>query len=256
VIRARRHYRFLTPAVVVGLLLFAAGTAWSQGWGRRYRGVPEPGSNAPPATELIAARWRFNTNGAIGHTGWSHNYPASEIHLNEFVENTTRIDVAPDSYQLLDLGSDDIFDHPFTYVSEPGEMDLTEQEAENLREYIRRGGFVLVDDFDGQWQLSNFHSQMRMVFPEQGFNPLTIDNPIFDLVFAIDDLEGMAPYVPGGDPVYLGFLNEAGQVASIACFDNDLANFWDRIDLGTYPLRPSSDAFRMGINFIVYSMTH
>ena len=247
--------RSLYPlAVLLILSTLATGIARSQGWGSRY--VPEPGSNSPPATELIAARWRFRTNGAIGHTGWSHNYPYSEIHLNEFVENTTRIDVESESYQLLDLGSNEIFDYPFTYVSEPGEMDLTEQEAENLREYIRRGGFLLVDDFDGQWQLSNFQSQMRTVFPEQGFNPLTIDNPIFDLVFEIDDLMGMAPYVPGGEPVYLGFLNEAGQVASIACFDNDLANFWDRIDRGTYPLRPSSDAFRMGINFIVYAMTH
>lgn len=192
----------------------------------------------------------------IGHTGWSHNYPYSEVHLNEFVDNTTRINVEPESYQLLDLGSDQIFDHPFTYVSEPGEMDLTEREAENLREYIRRGGFLLIDDFDGQYQLSNFYSQMRMVFQEEVYSPLTIDNSIFDLVFAIDDLKGMAPYVPGGEPIYLGLLNSAGHVASIACFDNDLANFWDRIDRGTYPLRPSSDAFRMGINFIVYAMTH
>ncbi|HSG65865.1 MAG TPA: DUF4159 domain-containing protein, partial [Gammaproteobacteria bacterium] len=226
----------------------------AQGWGSRY--APEPNSNEPPATELVAARWRFGTNGAIGHMGWSHNYPYSEIHLNEFIENTTRIDVQPDSYQLLDLGSEEIFDHPFTYVSEPGEMELSEREAENLREYIRRGGFLLIDDFDGQWQLSNFQSQMRNVFPEQGYRALTIDNPIFDLVFEIDDLMGMAPYVPGGQPVYLGFLNEDGDVASVACYDNDLANFWDRIDRGTYPLRPSSDAFRMGINFIVYAMTH
>jgi hypothetical protein len=243
----------LFSAVVAGAVL-AAGLTCAQGWGRRY-GF-EPNSNAPPATELVAARWRFGTNGKIGHTGWSHNYPYSERHLNEFIGNTTRIDVESQSYQLLDLGSEDIFDHPYTYVSEPGEMDLSEQEAENLREYIRRGGFILIDDFDGPWQLSNFQAQMRRVFPEQGFDPMTIDNPIFDLVFAIDDLMGMAPYVPGEQPIYLGFLDDAGHVASVACFNNDLANFWDRIDQGTYPLRPSSDAFRMGINFIVYAMTH
>jgi hypothetical protein len=239
---------------LAGLIVLAAGSAFAQGWGSRS--LPTPNSNDPPATELIAARWRFGTNGMIGHACWSHNYPYSETHLNEFVGNTTRIDVDPQSYQLLELGSAEIFDHPFTYVSEPGEMDLSPQEAENLREYIRRGGFILIDDFDGPAQLSNFQAQMRTVFPEQGFNPLTIDNSIFDLVFGIDDLMGMAPYVPGGQPVYLGFLNEAGNVASVACFNNDLANFWDRIDRGTYPLRPSSDAFRMGINFIVYAMTH
>jgi hypothetical protein len=245
----------LTTVFATAILsLFAAAVAEGQGWGRRFN--LEPGSNDAPATELVAARWRFGTNGMIGHMGWSHNYPYSEIHLNEFVENTTRIDVAPESYQLLDLGSDEIFDHPFTYISEPGEMDLTPQEAHNLREYIRRGGFLLIDDFDGQWQLSNFQSQMRMVFPERGFDPMTIDEPIFDLVFRLEDLLATADYNPGREPVFMSFVNDVGDVASVACFNNDLANFWDRIDRGSYPLRPSADAFRMGINFIVYAMTH
>jgi hypothetical protein len=243
-----------SPGHLTLLLLLAAGTACAQGWGRRF--YFEPNSNNPPATELIAARWRFSTNGMIGHTGWSHNYPYSEQHLNEFVDNTTRIDVQPESYQLLDLGTNDIFDHPFTYVSEPGEMDLTPQEAENLREYVLRGGFILIDDFDGPWQLSNFQAQMRNVFPERGFMPLTIENPIFDLVFGLEDLMGTADYNPGSDPVFLGLQTDQGHLASVACFNNDLANFWDRIDQGSYPLRPSSDAFRMGINFIVYAMTH
>jgi len=235
------------------LLMLATSTAVAQWW---RGGLPEPGSNDPPVAELTTARWRFATNGAIGHGGWSHNYPEAEIHLNEFVGNTTRIDTAPEAYQLIDLGSDEIFDHPFTYVSEPGEMDLTPQQAENLREYIRRGGFLLIDDFDGAWQLSNFQSQMRMVFPERGFNEMTIEEPIFDLVFRLEDLLATADYNPGSDPVFMSFLNDAGDVASVAAFNNDLANFWDWIDRGTYPLRPSADAFRMGVNFIVYAMTH
>jgi hypothetical protein len=251
--RRSRHVSTLLAGTVM-LSLLVAAAAVGQGWGRRY-GL-EPGSNDAPATELIAARWRFGTNGMIGHMGWSHNYPYSEIHLNEFVANTTRIDVEPESYQLLDLGSAEIFDHPFTYISEPGEMDLTAQEAENLREYIRRGGFLLIDDFDGQWQLSNFQSQMRQVFPERGFTPMTIEEPIFDLVFRLEDLLATADFNPGSEPVFMSFVNDDGDVASVACFNNDLANFWDRIDRGSYPLRPSADAFRMGINFIVYAMTH
>ena len=245
---------YATSASVAILGLFAAAVAVGQGWGRRFD--LEPGSNDAPATELIAARWRFGTNGMIGHMGWSHNYPYSEIHLNEFVENATRIDVEPESYQLLDLGSDEIFDHPFTYISEPGEMDLSPEEAHNLREYIRRGGFLLIDDFDGALQLSNFQAQMRMVFPERGFSAMTIEEPIFDLVFQLEDLLATADYNPGREPVFMSLVNDAGDVASVACFNNDLANFWDRIDRGSYPLRPSADAFRMGINFIVYAMTH
>ena len=251
-ISARGLVLLLLPIVTV----LVTSMSWAQGWWGR-RGLPEPGENNPPVAELITARWRFGTNGIIGHHGWSHNYPAAEYHLNEFVGNTTRVNVEPESYQLFDLGSDEIFDHPFTYVSEPGEMDLTPQQAENLREYIRRGGFILIDDFDdSRGQLSNFQAQMRMVFPERGFVPMTVEEPIFDLVFKLEDLNATADYNPGNEPVFFGFENDAGHVASVACFNNDLANFWDRIDRGSYPLKPSADAFRMGVNFIVYAMTH
>ena len=238
--------------VAIPLFLLCVSLTHAQGFGRCLRNT----QNDPPATEFIAARWHFGTNGLIRHCGWSHNYPYSELHLNEFVAETTRIDVQAQSYRIIELGSDDIFDHPFTYVSEPGEMELSEQEVVNLRQYVDRGGFVLIDDFDGPVHLSQLRSQMLRVFPDRLFFSLTIDHPIFDLIFELQDLKGMAPYVPGGALVYYGMLNERGEVAIVACFNNDLANFWDRIDQGSYPLRPSTDAFRMGINYLVYSMTH
>ncbi len=225
-------------------------------YGQRFRGRYTIEQNDPPATEFIAARWRFGTNGLIGHFGWSHNYPDSERHLNEFVAETTRIDVQSRSYRIVELGTDEVFEYPFTYVSEPGEMELTDQEVLNLREYIDRGGFILIDDFDGPRHLAQLRSQMWRAFPDRNFFPLTIDHPIFDLIFELQDLYGMAPYVPGGSLTYYGMLNDRGEIAIVACHNNDLANFWDWIDQGRYPLRPSTDAFRMGINYLVYSMTH
>lgn len=240
--------------ILVGTLIALLGSAvvHAQWFGRRY----QIEQNDPPATELIAARWRFSTNGRIRHRGWSHNYPSSDRNLNQFISDATRIDVDPMSYRIVELGSEEIFDHPFTYVSEPGEMELTEQEVDNLREYVRRGGFILIDDFDGSVQLGQLQSQMRRAFPERNLVPLTIEHPIFDLVFDVEDLKGMAPYVPGGDPQYLGFMNDRNHVAIVACYNNDLANFWDWIDEARYPLRPATDAFRMGINFVEYAMTH
>jgi hypothetical protein len=223
---------------------------------QRFRGRYAIEHNTPPASEFTSVRWHYGTNGRIGHMGWSHNYPYSELHLNDFVDETTRIDVQRESYNWLELGTDEIFEYPFTYVSEPGEMELTDQEVYNLRQYIDRGGFILIDDFDGPAHLSQLRSQMLRVFPDRYFVALTIDNPIFDLIFEVQDLKGMAPYVPGGELVYYGMLNSHGEIAIVACYNNDLANFWDRIDQGSYPLRPSTDAFRMGINYLVYSMTH
>jgi hypothetical protein len=239
----------LLAALLIGALL-VGGDAHAQ-FGRRLRIV----DNDPPSTELVAARFKYGTNGRIYHMGWSHNYPSSEINLNEFIERSTRVDVEPNSFRLLELGSPEIFDYPFAYISEPGEMEMTEIEVANLREYIERGGFILIDDFDGD-HMDNLREEMRRAFPDRQFERLSVDDPIFDLVFQVEDLRSMAPYVPGGDPVYYGLRNSAGHIAIVACHNNDLANFWEWYGSPAYPLRPSTDAFRMGANFVIQAFTH
>ena len=212
--------------------------------------------NNPPPTELVIARWKFGTNGRIGNTGWTHNYPDAEMHLAQLVGEATDVDVLPQSYRIVDLGTPEVFQYPFGYISEPGEMLLSEQQVINFREFIDRGGFVIVDDFDGSWQWNQFESQMERVFPERQLVPLTIDHEIFHTFFDIENLEVWGPYVPGDEPVFYGFPNSRGDIAMVVCFNNDFANFWDWIDEQRYPLKPSSEAFRMGINFVIYTMTH
>jgi hypothetical protein len=138
----------------------------------------------------------------------------------------------------------------------PGEMLLTEAEVVNLRQFIDRGGFVVVDDFDGPWQWAQFESQMKRAFPDRSLFRLTADHEVFHTFFDVEDLEIWEPYVAGADPIFYGFLNSRGDLAMVICFNNDFANFWDWIDEGRYPLKPSSEAFRMGINFVIYTMSH
>jgi Domain of unknown function (DUF4159) len=133
---------------------------------------------------------------------------------------------------------------------------LNEKEVANLREYIDRGGFVVIDDFDGPWQFDNFRRQMRQAFPTDEMQRLTIGHTVFNTFYRIESLDIFAPYVPGDDPVFYGITNKRGDLAIVACFNNDLENFWDWIGSPAYPLRPSSEAFRMGTNFVIYSMTH
>ena len=212
--------------------------------------------NDPPATELIVARWRFGTNGAIGHMGWSHNYPSSDENFNEFILQATGIDIQVPSYRIVELGSEEVFDYPFAYVSEPGEMELTDREVENLRQFVQRGGVVLMYDFDGLWQLETMRMQVARAFPDRPFIRLEPNHPLFKTHFDLRDLNGMSPYVPGGNITYYGILNDAGDVAIAAGHNNDLANFWDWYDQARMPLEPAADAFRLGINFVVWSMTH
>ena len=239
------------PLTLIAAALTATVALGQQfGWSRR---IPQ---NEPPATEFIAARWHFGTNGYIGHRGWSHNYPNSDEHLNEFLKRSTSLDVEEASYRIVELGSDEVFDYPFAYVSEPGEMQLTDQEVVNLREFVARGGFVLVDDFDGPDQWEQMRSQVQRAFPDRHFVPMPIEHSVFRTHFELDDLQGMADYVPGGSIVYYGLFNAEGDLAILAGLNNDLANFWDWYGTAGMPLEPAADAFRLGTNAVIYSMTH
>jgi hypothetical protein len=241
-------------ASVCAAALLATATVSAQqfGW---WRGEPIQ-QNQPPATGFIAARWHFGTNGNIGHMGWAHNYPYSERNFNEFLGRATALDVQLESYRIVELGSDEVFEYPFAYVSEPGEMQLTDQEVTNLREFIERGGFVLMDDFDGAWQFEQMRSQIRRAFPLRDLVPLTAQDPIFHINFELFDFEGMAEHVPGGSITYYGMRDDNGRLAIVAGHNNDLANFWEWYDEPSMPLKPAADAFRLGTNVVLYSMTH
>ena len=105
---------FRTAAIAgLSIALLVSVDAQAQ-FGRRFR-IEQ---NDPPATELIVARWRFGTNGLIGHMGWSHNYPYSDENFNEFIIQSTGIDLQVPSYRIVDLGTEEVFDYPFAYVSE------------------------------------------------------------------------------------------------------------------------------------------
>lgn len=237
---------------LAAIACFVAGTASAQGYCDRIF-ADQP---TPPPTELIVGRLHFGTNGNIGHCGWSHNYPSSDRNLNEFVATSTRIDVELASYRVVDLASTEIFDYPFLYISEPGEMRLNDIELHNMREFIERGGFILMDDFDGLWQLETMLSEVRRVFPERFIEPMSAEHPAFSAVLPLENLEALSLYVPGGEITYYGMFNNDGELAIAAGHNNDLANFWDWYDDGRMPLKPAADAFRLGINFIVWAMTH
>ncbi len=244
-----KRYR---PLCLLALLLMLASSVYSQG----YRGRGMVIQNEPPATELVVARLHFGTNGYIGHRGWAHNYPASDENLNDFIRRSTGINIDVMSYRLVELSSEELFDYPFAYISEPGEMALTVNEVDNLREYIRRGGFILMDDFDGGIQIATMKSQVYRAFPDRLFVAIGSDHPFFNVHFQLENLDGMAPYVPGENISYHSIVNDSGDVAIAAGYNNDLANFWEWYYLGDMPLKPATDAFRLGVNAVIYSMTH
>jgi hypothetical protein len=247
-----KPYRRVTVLISVAVVLFTAAFAY----GQRFRFGFRVANNDPPPTELIVARWAYTAYGKFGGTGWSHNWPTSDNHISQVISEATNVNTTGMSYRIVQLGSPEVFDYPFAVVSEPGEMALTDHEVDNLREFINRGGFVVLDDFDGAHDLNTLERDFHKAFPDKDFERLTIEHPVFNNFFKIDALNITSPYLVDGEPIFYGLKNQHGDLAVIACYNNDLENFWDYIDEGIYPLKPSVEAFRLGINFLIYSMSH
>jgi hypothetical protein len=212
-------------------------------------------------SEFVFVRIQFGSGrgGFGGYGGWAHDFPDAEEHILQVTQEATDINSQKMAYIILNLEDEAVFRYPFIYFSEVGEMNMSEREVEILREYFNRGGFAMVDDFYGEWEFDNFKSEMRRVFPERNFVELSIEHPIFHTFYDIPKLEATGLSKPGrsrSPATYHGYYDDKGRLLMIINHDNDLGDFWEWIDQPMYPLAPSTEALRLGVNYFIYSMTH
>ncbi len=212
----------------------------------------------PEETEFVFARVQFNSGGFgfRGGNGWAHDYPVAEEQILELAERLTRIHVHPQSYVIVQLESEEIFEYPFLYFSEVGEMNLTPKEIENFREYLGRGGIAMIDDFDGVQTLAWFESQMRKVFPERGFEEMKVEHSIFHNAYDVDTRYVIPPMQYGDRPRFYGYFDERQRLSMIINHNNDIGDFWEWLDQPRYPLEGTIEGVRLGINYLLFSMTH
>lgn len=195
--------------------------------------------------------------GRWGPPPWAHDYPRAERNFLNILSELTTIETAAESYLILDLNDEEIMKFPVLYVSEPGYWNCTQQETDNLREYLRRGGFVIFDDFrdaPGEWD--NFAKCMREVFPDREMEVLTIEHPIFHCFYDLQSLDMVSPYEVPGKPTFYGMSDERGRLQVIANFNNDIGDYWEWSDQSLTPIQLSNEAYKFGINYIVYALTH
>jgi hypothetical protein len=224
----------------------------------RFFGRASLDQNDPPQTEFILARWHYGT-GRYARDGWSHDYPTAEEHILQIMKETSLISVDKMSYRIVELSSPEIFKYPFSYVSEPGEMLLTDQEIENLRQYIDRGGFVMIDDFGGQGggdrEFQAFRSNLLRAYPDRDLFVLPNDHPLLHIFYDIDSLNTVHP-MTGVKSIFYGYPDGRGGLSMVVCYNNDVGDFWEFIDEPLYPVKPSAEALKLGLNFVIYAMTH
>ncbi len=218
---------------------------------RRIRSVPR--------FEFVRIRYHgplslLNENGWV--PPWMHDYPRAEKNFLTILFDLTRVKTSPDAYLILDLEDPAIMFYPMLYVSEPGFWDITEAEAANLREYLQRGGFVVFDDFRGENELQVFASSLKRVFPDRNLERLTVDHPIFHCFYDIATLEMIPPYQVPGKPTFYGLSDPQGRLQVVANFNNDIGDYWEWSDAALVPVGLSNEAYKFGVNYVIYALTH
>ena len=250
------------PAIAALLIVLLALPLVAAGQFRRQ-------SRQTPTVEYDAnyvfTRIRYNASGRGlargffgGGGGWEHDYPTADRNLTAIVDYITNTRVRVDASNILDLDDPRIFENPIIYMSEPGFWITHEEEARNLREYLLKGGFIIFDDFEGEDDWSNLVAQMKEALPEHHFIRLDVSSPVFQSFFGIRHLEVPHPNY-NGPPAFFGMFENndpAGRLMAIANFNNDLGDYWEWSAEGLYGSDPTNDAYRLGVNYIVYAMTH
>jgi hypothetical protein len=178
-------------ARAAALLVLVSTLGFGQfGGGRRGGGGGRVQQNTEvPQTEFIFARWQYASGNA-----WTHDYPAAEQHINQIMSEATGIHVERMSYKFVPLESEEIFKYPFGYISEPGQMFLTEEEIQNFREFVDRGGFVMLDDFDNSRQFERMKENMDLVFPDRPMVRMKDSHEILRTFYMINSLYVESPY--------------------------------------------------------------
>lgn len=242
---------------MIGRLLFVASLV----------AVVQGASAADPisAHEFRFARLVYDNGGNVDWPRWRADWPHAERHFARGLRRLTRIDVDGEG-TLVSFDDDALFDHPWLYAVEVGSMALGADDAARLREYLTRGGFLIVDDFHGEYEWRTFEASLRRVFPNRPIEELGDDEEAFHVLYSLGEREQIPgiralmnnrTWEKGGRIArWRGIRDDAGRLMVAINFNQDLGDAWEHADDASYPQPYTAQAYRMGVNYVVYALTH
>ena len=203
-------------------------------------------------------------DGTHGTDSWSHDYPEAGLHLRKILTEVSKTQVYNDINEYVFTFDDpNLCKYPFAYLCEVGYMMLSDAEIKGWREYCLRGGFLLVDDFRGDWEYRNFFEQFKRAFPEDEYKLQLLDlsHPIFNCFFSIKTLDLRPIYRASGynfKPTFYGLEDKHGRLMMIVNYNYDVSDYWQWSSDPFQPLPKdeTNDAYKFGVNYIFYAMTH
>ena len=270
----RRRHRMAALLLSLGcglLALYCLGVAYSQD--------AESRDPSREKAEFYWSRLRYTSSGSArggfgygygsgygyGWAGWSRDYPKADRQFLLALKRLTRIQMRPIE-QIVDLDSDEIFNYPWVYAVQVANWTFTDAQAKRLRDYLLKGGFLMVDDFHGTADWDRFMAGMRQVLPDRPVEDLSDDDEIFHVLYDL----GQRFQVPGEQyvntgrtyekdgyvPKWRAIRDEKGRIIVAICHNMHLGDAWEWADMPEYPETFASMAYRIGLNYIVYGMTH
>ncbi len=243
--------------------------------GNEYNDFPLP-PDYQAKTDWTRARLRYRnySGGLLGGRGfgrrgagsWTTDYPRSDRHLLQGVRRLTLIDTRSVE-QVVDVdGVDDIYNWPMLYAVEVGHWELDPKEAAQLRDFLDRGGFLMVDDFHGSREWQVFLEGITQVYPDGQIVDIPSSDAIFHTLYDLDDRFQVpgAQYLRSGrtyeqdgyNAEWKGIYDKKGRLAVVICHNMDLGDAWEWSDDPSYPEKWASLAYRIAMNYFVYDLSH
>jgi hypothetical protein len=251
--------RFARRRAVAALLVIALAPLLVYAQGRRSAAVKQV---AEYTGNLTFTRIAFGSGGlagfGFGGAAWSHDYPAADRNVGAIIDYITNARVHLEETNILTLDDPEIFQNPVLYIWEPGYWTIQPSEAENLRKYLKKGGFVIFDDFEGPDHWENMAAQMRRALPDHVWVQIDERHPIFQSFYNITKIDVPHPSV-NVTPAYFAMYENndpTRRMIALANHNNDIAEYWEWSAEGLYNPDPTSNAYRLGVNYFIYALTH
>ena len=201
-----------------------------------------------------------------GGTSWTQDYPRADRQFAMALRRLTRLDTRSVEQPVnLDDG-DDVYNWPWLAAGEMGDWKLTDSQAARLRDYLLRGGFLMLDDFWGTEEWNRFAESMQVVFPDRETVEIDDTDPVFHAVYDLDDRyqvpgqwalgRGTTYRSDGVRAHWKGIYDEHGRLMVTMDFNSDVGDSWEWADSPRYPEKYSALGIRIGVNYVIYSLTH
>lgn len=230
-------------------------------------GLVQDARNLPYDGAYTFVRVRFNVGGGGGlgrgsgfgrQPPWAHDFPYADNNFAKILDEVTLVGPHTDGTNVVSADSPELHRYPVAYVAEPGMWRPSQAEIDNLAAYLKKGGFLILDDFRGAREWRTVEAVFQAILPRHRFRQLELEEPVFHSFFEIETLDFSPPTFRQYKPYFLGIHEDddpGRRLMVVANFNNDIGDYWEYSDTGWFPIELSNEAYKVGVNYVIYALT-